>query len=79
MGTDTERKTSYIKIGRTGNISADNPSGKGKVKKRFVGTIQSVKDAVEEAIPLFVSEKRNQRSLMARKGRRLNGTMKIND
>lgn len=32
---------------------------KGKVKKRFVGTIQSVKDAVEEAIPLFVSEKKN--------------------
>ena len=32
---------------------------KGKVKKRFIGTIQSVKDAVEEAIPLFVSEKKN--------------------
>gem|GEM_PF-2275014 len=27
----------------------------------------------------YSNVKRNQRSLMARKGRRLNGTMKIND
>ncbi len=32
---------------------------KGKVKKHFIGTIQSVKDAVEKAIPLFVLEKKN--------------------
>ena len=31
----------------------------GKVKKHFIGTIQSVKDAVEKAIPLFVLEKKN--------------------
>ena len=40
------------------SIARLNGLEKGKVKKRFVGTIQSVKDAVEEAIPLFVSEKK---------------------
>ena len=40
------------------SIARLNGLEKGKVKKRFVGTIQSVKDAVEEAILLFVSEKK---------------------
>lgn len=59
METDTERKTSYIKLVEQETYPQIILLEKGKVKKRFVGTIQSVKDAVEEAIPLFVSEKKN--------------------